>query len=325
MKNQPKISIILCVRNTEKFMRLCIDSILNQTYPSIEIVCIEGGSTDKTVNILQEYKKKYNDKFILVTRYDKQPEGKGNKKWLGFKKAKGEIVGIVDSDNILQKKTVLSEVASLFQKEKNLVGVLGGLSHDKKDTPILRFISLFGGDPFFAYRSIDFLRNISSDKIKETKEYQKLSLDLDNLSLTGGNVFFYKKKDIQGIGGYDQDVLVVSRLVAKGKKELFIIKDATKHYAAQSLFNLGKKMMMQKDRSYYEKSEGERFRYFPKTKNERNAFFKNIIFNFLLFPNLIYSWKIYEKTGDVVAFTFPLLAFSTSLSHALNILRKKAF
>lgn len=61
-----KISVIMACYNCEKTMRKAIDSILAQTYTNWVMICCNDGSTDKTWDILQEYKAKYPDKFIII-------------------------------------------------------------------------------------------------------------------------------------------------------------------------------------------------------------------------------------------------------------------
>ena len=58
MTKQPKISVIIPVYNTEKYLRECLNSIINQTLTDIEIICVDDGSTDDSLSILQEYAKK---------------------------------------------------------------------------------------------------------------------------------------------------------------------------------------------------------------------------------------------------------------------------
>ena len=56
----PKVSVIIPVYNTEKYLRECLDSIVNQTLKEIEIICVDDGSTDSSLEILKEYAKKDN-------------------------------------------------------------------------------------------------------------------------------------------------------------------------------------------------------------------------------------------------------------------------
>lgn len=59
-----KISVIIPVYNVEKYLKRCLDSIINQTYKNLEIILIDDGSTDKSSNICDEYAAK--DKRIVV-------------------------------------------------------------------------------------------------------------------------------------------------------------------------------------------------------------------------------------------------------------------
>jgi glycosyltransferase involved in cell wall biosynthesis len=56
--SSPKVSIIIPVYNTEKYLRECLDSVVNQTFRDIEIICINDGSTDCSFAILREYEAK---------------------------------------------------------------------------------------------------------------------------------------------------------------------------------------------------------------------------------------------------------------------------
>ena len=55
--NHPKVSVILPVYNVEKYLKQCMDSIVNQTLKDIEIICVDDGSTDASLSILKEYEK----------------------------------------------------------------------------------------------------------------------------------------------------------------------------------------------------------------------------------------------------------------------------
>jgi len=66
MKNNlPKASVIIPVYNAENTLHYCINSILKQTYKNFEIILINDGSRDKSLNIMKEYKKRYPDKIQI--------------------------------------------------------------------------------------------------------------------------------------------------------------------------------------------------------------------------------------------------------------------
>lgn len=94
-----EISIIIPVYNVENYLRQCLDSILNQTFQDFEIICVDDGSTDKSLEILEEYKKK-DDRFVILRQ---NHLGAGAARNLGLKSAKGKYVQFLDSDDYFEK------------------------------------------------------------------------------------------------------------------------------------------------------------------------------------------------------------------------------
>ncbi len=92
-----KISLIVPVYNTEKYLNKCIDSLINQSYDDIEIIIINDGSTDYSENLI----KSYNDKRIKYI--SKKNEGIGKTRNLGIEKSSGEYLAFVDSDDYLNE------------------------------------------------------------------------------------------------------------------------------------------------------------------------------------------------------------------------------
>ncbi len=97
----PKISIIVPVYNVKKYLSKCLDSLINQTLKDIEIICVNDGSTDNSLDILNEYAKK--DERIVVI--NKENSGPGASRNLGIEKATGEYIQFVDSDDWIEKET----------------------------------------------------------------------------------------------------------------------------------------------------------------------------------------------------------------------------
>lgn len=97
-KNHTKVSVIIPVYNVEKYLRECLDSVVNQTLKDIEIIIIDDGSTDKSAAICDEYAEK--DSRIIVVH--KENSGYGASMNIGLKKANGEYIGIVESDDFVE-------------------------------------------------------------------------------------------------------------------------------------------------------------------------------------------------------------------------------
>ena len=92
---RPKVSVLVPVYNVEKYVGMCLDSLLCQTLKDMEIICIDDGSTDNSSAILAEYAKR-DSRIIIIT---KENTGYGASMNLGLSRAKGEYIGIVESDD----------------------------------------------------------------------------------------------------------------------------------------------------------------------------------------------------------------------------------
>lgn len=94
-----KISVIMPVYNVEKYLKDCLESLINQTLKDIEIICVNDGSTDSSLSILEEYQKK-DDRIIIINQENRGP-GPGGARNSGMEKARGEYVHFIDSDDYI--------------------------------------------------------------------------------------------------------------------------------------------------------------------------------------------------------------------------------
>ena len=94
----PSISIIIPCYNAEKYMARCLDSVLAQRFTDFEAICVNDGSTDRTLAILHEYAKK--DKRIHVI--DSENRGVSGARNLGLDAAQGQFIGFVDADDMIE-------------------------------------------------------------------------------------------------------------------------------------------------------------------------------------------------------------------------------
>lgn len=111
MEEDIKISIITPSFNQGEFIEETILSIINQEYKNIEYILIDGGSTDKTMEIVEKYRDKID---IVIHERDKGQSDAINK---GFRLATGELVGWINSDDILYPDCV-SSIVDLYKKNK---------------------------------------------------------------------------------------------------------------------------------------------------------------------------------------------------------------
>lgn len=124
-----KISVIIPVYNGEKFIEECLSSILKQTKKPDEIIVVDDGSKDKTIDIVKRFKK-----VKLLKQEHKGPAAARN---LGAKKAKGELLLFIDADCKADEKWI-EEMIKPF-KNKEIVGVQGRYKTEQKGL-IARFV-----------------------------------------------------------------------------------------------------------------------------------------------------------------------------------------
>lgn len=93
-----KISVIVAVYNTEKYLDRCIESLLNQTYKNMELVIVEDCSTDSSRKLLKKYKENKNIKVF----YNRENRGLSYSRNYGLKKSTGDFIGYIDSDDYVE-------------------------------------------------------------------------------------------------------------------------------------------------------------------------------------------------------------------------------
>ena len=92
----PVISVIVPVYNVEKYLERCLDSIINQTLKDVEIICVNDGSTDNSINILKEY----SSQIIIV---NKENGGLSDARNKGLDYASAPYIAFVDSDDWIEE------------------------------------------------------------------------------------------------------------------------------------------------------------------------------------------------------------------------------
>ena len=141
----PKVSVIIPVYNVELYLCQCLNSVLNQTLKEIEIICVDDGSTDKSLDILNDYAAKDN-RITVITQKNLYA---GIARNTGLSQAKGEYLSFLDSDDFFEPN-MLEE---MYNKAKL----------DNSDIVICAW---------------DSYSNITNEKVKEFKikeKYEKLS------------------------------------------------------------------------------------------------------------------------------------------------------
>ncbi len=155
-----KISIIVPVYNTEKYLSKCLDSILSQNMKNIEIILINDNSKDSSEKILLEYQRKNKDKIKVIN--NKENFGAGKSRNIGLNIAEGEYISFIDSDDyiakdMLEKMYIACEKTNSQVARVNVKRVYRGVD-----------ISFLGRNTSFSDRKIIIPQEDSNYLIKET-------------------------------------------------------------------------------------------------------------------------------------------------------------
>ncbi len=109
-KKPPKVSIVIPAYNREKYVGIAIKSVLDQTYRDLELIIVDDGSTDGTLEIAQQFAR---EDYRVRVLSDKKNRGAAYALKTGFEAARGEYVGQVDSDDILEARAIKLTAAVL--------------------------------------------------------------------------------------------------------------------------------------------------------------------------------------------------------------------
>ncbi len=139
----PKVSVIIPVYNVEEYLRECLDSVVNQTLKEIEIICVDDGSTDNSLEILKEYAKKDNRISVLT----QENSGAGLARNVGINAALGTFIAFMDPDDFYPNNHTLERIYNTAITYD--VWVCGGSFSCFKDNEILKDASNFGTGYFF--------------------------------------------------------------------------------------------------------------------------------------------------------------------------------
>ncbi len=112
--DRPLVSVVVPTYNAEQFVTETIESILAQSYPNIEIICVDDGSTDGTYGVLESF----GDRVRIIRQQNAGPSAARN---AGIKAAAGRFIGLLDADDLWEPEHVAHAVSALIRGEHEYV------------------------------------------------------------------------------------------------------------------------------------------------------------------------------------------------------------
>ena len=212
-----KVSVVIPVYNVEKYLRECLDSVVNQTLKDIEIICVNDGSTDNSLEILKEYAQK--DSRIIVI--DKVNEGAATARNIGIDRAQGEYLAILDSDDIYHTSMLEKMLSNSISTDSDIT-ICRSQKLDNKTleiipTPYTIKAEYLPSKKVFCYKDVinhvfDFCIGWSWDKLYKTNFIKETGLKFQNLRSTNDAYFVFASLILTNKISCIDDVLISHRV-----------------------------------------------------------------------------------------------------------------
>jgi glycosyltransferase involved in cell wall biosynthesis len=290
--NDIRISFLLCVFNDEPFIEETIESILNQSYNNFELIIVNDGSTDKTIEIINSFD---DDRIQL---YSKQNSGLADSLNFGLDKCSGEWIARIDGDDICSLDRIEEQVKHISDE----VAVIGSFVDiiDENGDAISQLTSL-------PLEHSDIVNNILNA----------------NQSLVHPSVLINKKK-LEKVGGYDkrynvaQDIDIWLRLSKVGNllninKKLLSLRKHENNISSKKLYNQTLNAFIARATYYYKKD-------FHKLNDEEFDRFKSNINKLIIRNNLIEKRENRAILSKVIKQEKSILKLVIIVSQSPNIL-----
>ena len=254
MKEQPQVSIIVPVYNVENYIERCLNSLVNQTFKDIEIITINDGSTDKSLELLNKYAKE----DIRISVIDLGDEGVSYCRNLGIEKANGKYIMFVDSDDWIDSSMV--EVMYKKAEENKLDLVMCSYIREFKDHSKEKIFNL---PQEIIYKDNEVKNELLRKLVGPIKEELSNPEMLDALGTVWGKL-------------YRSDILKENKIKFVDLKEIGSAEDTLFNIFT---FNYLKKLMFLNKPMYHywrDNLKSVTSQYNPKLKEQRKVFFKYI-------------------------------------------------
>ena len=306
MTELPLISVITPTLNSEKSIGQCIESIFKQDYPKdkIEIIISDGGSTDKTLEIINSINSTNSISLkILVNTLKTGEAGKA----LGVKAARGQIAAFIDSDNILPDAGWMKKMVEPFSDQEIIASEPLEYTYRRGDGYITRYCALMGmNDPLcFFLGNYDRLNTITGKwtniphKEEDRGNYLKIEFSKGRIPTIGANGFFIRKGilDKQKIEDYLFDIDILYGLWAMGYGlKIAKVKTGIIHIFAGGIGDFMRKQRRRiRDYAYYKKMGLRKYEW---VKEGRSGLVKFVLCTVLFVPIVFQALIGYSRKKD---------------------------
>lgn len=313
----PSVSCVIATYNSSDTLNECLRSLVNQDYPKnkLEVIIVDGGSKDLTLEILKNYK----IKLYKVPPEDQEAE---YNKGIGAFRAKKELILLIDADNVLPHKKWLKKMVLPLTEDKDIIGSeILRFHYDKKDLILDRYFALLGGvDPVPYYLGKDSKLSWAFDKYnllgeaEDKGDYYRVKLTGERMPVIGANGFILRRKLLKYIKSGPENFFhtdINYDLMQKGFNIFAFVKDDIIHLKRTKFsyflkFLIRRKMIV--ETQYFERIKRRRHAvYVPET--DKPYLIKYVIYSVTFIKPTFDALRGYLKVPDVAWFLHPLVCF----------------
>lgn len=321
---KPFITILTVSYNTDLHMvRQCLVNLSQQDYPKNRIchIVMDGGSSNGSV----ELAKSFGCEVFIEKQYKNLALMRAAN---GIKRAKGDILLILEFDNFVTSKTWLSQMIQPFIDNPNIVGTFSKYNYVDRRMPLLtRYCGLFGiNDPLvlFLGKSEKLTHYETVYKkghiVSSNNKYESVIFNSHNLPTLGDNGHMVRLKYIKSVLKDNEQFLhtdMFMRLVMKKYNLFGVVNNSVVHFTGKSLQRFIKRRVIY--RNQYSDSSFSKRDYLVFDSNNSRDLFSLIIFCFCtitIVPNILMSLRGFISKPDIAWFMHPIVCWLTLIGYA---------
>jgi glycosyltransferase involved in cell wall biosynthesis len=320
----PSVTIIIPAYNSQRTLGDCLASIFGQDYPKekLEVLVLDGGSKDATIDIASGYSKVN----VLHNPLRTAEAGKA----IGARNSSSDILAFIDSDNLLPSAGWLKEMIRPFLEDSRIVGTEPlYYVYRTQDPSIVRYGALMGMNyvyPFFLgnYDRFNYIKARWTDlrvPQQDRGTYLLVELAADRIPTIGANGFLVRRKFLSRGKqfGYMFDVDLVYNLVQLGHNKYAKVKVGIIHVFARNFAENVRKTNIRAFEYFLYKRRG--MRSYPWQQFARNAMPRLLLNAILVFPLLYQTKKGVHRLNDRAWLLHPFVVWFTICIYAAEAIR----
>jgi glycosyltransferase involved in cell wall biosynthesis len=325
MGEQPKVSVVIPTLNSERYLDECLGALLAQDYPRdrLEVLIVDAGSTDRTRAIAEAHR---------VERILENPLRTGEAgKAVGIRAATGELICLIDSDNVVVGDDWMSRMVAPFDDPQVISSEVLRWDYRRSDGYVNRYQALTGiNDPICLwignYGRWSELKGRWTDYPHESSQrdgWEKVRVDGRHVPTMGANGYIVRRRayELVPFDDYLFDIDFVHDLVNAGEATVARVDVAIRHYFSDGLGQFIRKTRRRAEDFFYYSAQGRRT--YPWTRSQRVAMVRFTLSTLLVVPLLADVARGWRRRPDPAWLFHVPACWATLVVYAGSTLRAR--